>query len=311
MPTALLSVYHKEGIGEFAAQLRALGFDLIGSTATVKTIQAYDPNLPIRDIAEIVGTCPVLGHPVDGLSLQLHAGLVADLDNPADLAAIESHGIAPIHLAYVELNRLDEYITGAGPNDFCTVLSKIDGAGPALIRSAAIGRRPIITCKEQRLKLLEWLRAGQPERDRFLASLAAKAEMVVSMYSMVANEFWHQAYSGIIFSPTGQSSALSAGWPTQLNLTVDWLDGNMPTSSLIDASFVTNGPIPVELVKWHRLLPLHRDEHGEIVVAMDDPTDIMALDDLRMTGLRVIVVKASKQRLEEILVQLLPPDSPH
>lgn len=310
MPTALLSVHDTSGIGPFAQHLQRLGFDLLGFASTVKAVRSYNADLPIRDVAEIVGDIPNLGHSVAGLSVQLHAALMADLDNPADLAALESHGIAPIHLVCIDLNRLDEEITTAGPNDFQAVLAKIDNAGPALIRSAAIGRRIVICGEGQRLKVLSWLKAGRPDNDRFLAALAAKAEMQVSLYSMVANEFWHQVYSGILFSPTSQNATPGGNWPQQQHLTVDWLDGSMPTSVPVDPTFVVNGPVPVHLIRKHRLLPLHRDGKA-MVIAMDDPTDIIALDDLRMSGLSVRGVLAPRQRIEEILAQLFPPDSPH
>lgn len=63
--TALLMVYHKDGIVEFARRLLKLGWKILASGGTAKKI--VEANLSVTDIATIVGE-PILGHRVVSLS---------------------------------------------------------------------------------------------------------------------------------------------------------------------------------------------------------------------------------------------------
>ncbi len=67
MPRALLSVYDKAGITEFAQQLHDLGWELISSGGTATAISAA--GIPVIDVAEITGYPAILGHRVVTLHL--------------------------------------------------------------------------------------------------------------------------------------------------------------------------------------------------------------------------------------------------
>ena len=75
MPTALLSVFDKEGIEKFARNLVELGWEIIASGGTAKTLA--EAGIPVRDVAALVGGGPILGHRVVTLSREVHAGLLA------------------------------------------------------------------------------------------------------------------------------------------------------------------------------------------------------------------------------------------
>ncbi|TSC64921.1 MAG: hypothetical protein G01um101491_106, partial [Parcubacteria group bacterium Gr01-1014_91] len=69
------------------------------------------------------------------------------------------------------------------------VLEKTDMGGVALLRSSAKGRRITICDSNDRKKVLEWLKAGEPEREEFLNNLASKAEATVSRYCAISAEY--------------------------------------------------------------------------------------------------------------------------
>ncbi|MBI2300957.1 MAG: Flp pilus assembly complex ATPase component TadA [Armatimonadetes bacterium] len=62
--------------------------------------------------------------------------------------------------------------------------------------------------------------------------------------------------------------------------------------------------VPAHLLNKHNILPIRR-EGSTLVVAMEDPTDIIALDDLRMMGVQVKPVVASKQEIESALARVV------
>jgi phosphoribosylaminoimidazolecarboxamide formyltransferase / IMP cyclohydrolase len=79
--TALLSVYHKEGIVEFAKALVDRHWEILASGGTAKVLR--ENNIPVRDVSELVGGKAILGHRVVTLSREIHAGLLAR-DLPED-----------------------------------------------------------------------------------------------------------------------------------------------------------------------------------------------------------------------------------
>ena len=125
MTTALLSVYDKTGVTELAAGLHDLGWRLISSGGTAKAIAGA--GLPVTDVAELTGFPAILGHRVVTLHPAVHAGLLADLDQPEHRAELAELGIEPIALLVANL-----YPFATQPG-----IELIDVGGPAMIRAAA------------------------------------------------------------------------------------------------------------------------------------------------------------------------------
>jgi phosphoribosylaminoimidazolecarboxamide formyltransferase/IMP cyclohydrolase len=123
--TALLSVYDKGGIVDLARGLHDLGWRLVSSGGTARALA--DAGLPVIDVADLTGFPAILGHRVVTLHPAVHAGLLADLDQPEHRAELEQLGIEPISLLVVNL-----YPFSSEPG-----IELIDVGGPAMIRAAA------------------------------------------------------------------------------------------------------------------------------------------------------------------------------
>src|SRR2546421_5876889 len=95
---ALVSVSDKEGLVEFARGLRALGFELIGSEGTAKTLK--DAGLPVMTVADYTGLHEGLGGRVKTLHPKIFAGILAPHGDEKDLADL---GAVPIDLVVVNL----------------------------------------------------------------------------------------------------------------------------------------------------------------------------------------------------------------
>ena len=98
---ALLSVYHKsQAFADFAQFLTEQDLVLWGSSGTTKFLE--EQGIHCTDVATIVGD-PILDHRVVTLSREVHAGLLARLDEPEDRAVLARIGIAQIGLVYVSM----------------------------------------------------------------------------------------------------------------------------------------------------------------------------------------------------------------
>lgn len=194
MPTALLSVYNKEGIDNFARQLVELGWEIVASAGTAKALQ--DKGIPVRDVAQLVGGGPILGHRVVTLSREIHAGLLAT-DSSDDAVELKRLGIPRIDLVCVELYPILEAIQSQNSTRE-SVIASTDIGGPALLRSAAKGRRIIVCTPKDRQLTIDWLGAERPQEEDFLTECAAKAEAIVSHYC-AASARYHSGgrYEGI------------------------------------------------------------------------------------------------------------------
>ena len=84
MPRALLSVYDKSGIVEFAAGLRELGWELLSSGGTARVL--VDAGIDVVDVADLTGIPPILDHRVVTLHPRIHGGILADTSNEAHRA---------------------------------------------------------------------------------------------------------------------------------------------------------------------------------------------------------------------------------
>lgn len=180
MSVALISVYDKAGIEEFARGLADLGWQLYASGGTAKAIAAA--GLDVKDVAELVSGKAILGHRVVTLSREIAAGLLADKSNPDDMAELDKLGLPVIDLVCVDMYPLEAEITRGGSAQ--DVIEKTDIGGPTMLRAAAKGRRIVLSHAEQRTDVLEWLKAGKPDEAEFVEKLAARAEYEVARYGL-------------------------------------------------------------------------------------------------------------------------------
>jgi phosphoribosylaminoimidazolecarboxamide formyltransferase/IMP cyclohydrolase len=183
---ALLSVYDKTGIEDFARGLSDMGWQLYASGGTAKAIAAA--GIAVGDVADLVGGEAILGHRVVTLSREISAGLLADKSNQQDIAEMEKLGLPVIDLVCVDLYPLEEAIAKPGSTKQDVIL-QTDIGGPTMLRSAAKGRRIVLSHAEQRQPVLDWLKADRPDEDAFLDDLAARAEYEVARYVLTSAKY--------------------------------------------------------------------------------------------------------------------------
>jgi len=131
---ALISVFDKTGIVEFAKVLAEAGVEIISSGGTAKAIEAA--GVKVRYVQEWTGFPEMLGHRVVTLHPKVHGGILALRDDPAHQADMAKYGIEPVDLVCVGLYPFEQAIAKPG----CTsadAVEMIDIGGPAMVRAAA------------------------------------------------------------------------------------------------------------------------------------------------------------------------------
>lgn len=130
---ALISVSDKTGLVEFAKALSVLNVEILSTGGSAKLLR--DAGIKVTEVAEHTGFPEILDGRVKTLVPQIHGGILARRDDPAHLAQMAEHNIAPIDLVMVNLYPFETTVAGGGT--FADCVENIDIGGPALIRAAA------------------------------------------------------------------------------------------------------------------------------------------------------------------------------
>jgi phosphoribosylaminoimidazolecarboxamide formyltransferase/IMP cyclohydrolase len=184
MKNALLSVYHKDGIVEFAKALVELGFTIYASGGTFKHLTSN--GITALPVADLVGGEAILGHRVVTLSREIHAGLLAK-NTPEDVKELADLAIPRLDLVCVDLYPLEAEIAKPGSTRE-SVIEQTDIGGPTMIRSGSKGGRIVICDPNDRQKVIDWLRAGEPANS-FADELCAKGEFTIAKYCMASARY--------------------------------------------------------------------------------------------------------------------------
>ncbi|MDQ3778753.1 MAG: bifunctional phosphoribosylaminoimidazolecarboxamide formyltransferase/IMP cyclohydrolase [Actinomycetota bacterium] len=131
---ALLSVWDKTGIVEFAHGLRELGVELVASGGTAELLAENDIEVtPVEELTEIP---EMLGGRVKTLHPRIHAAILARRDHPDDLAALDEHEIEPFDLVCVAFYPFTQIASRHGVTE-ADAVEMIDIGGPSMLRAAA------------------------------------------------------------------------------------------------------------------------------------------------------------------------------
>jgi phosphoribosylaminoimidazolecarboxamide formyltransferase / IMP cyclohydrolase len=131
---ALLSVSDKRSLETFGRDLIDLGFELVSTGGTARTLS--EAGLPVLRVDQVTGFPEILGGRVKTLHPAIHGGLLARRDDPAHMEDLAAHGIAPIELLVVNLYPFEA--TAANPNaTLDELVEQIDIGGVALLRAGA------------------------------------------------------------------------------------------------------------------------------------------------------------------------------
>ncbi len=131
---ALISVFDKAGVVEFAQGLRRRGFSILSSGGTCRALR--EAGVAVTDVAEYTGFPEMMGGRVKTLHPKVHGGILARRDQPGDLEAMAQHAIDPIDI--VAVNLYPFRATLAKPDvSREEIVENIDIGGPSMVRSAA------------------------------------------------------------------------------------------------------------------------------------------------------------------------------
>ena len=194
---ALISVYNKQGVAEFARGLTELGVEIISTGNTARELTSA--GIPVIPIDRVTGFPEMLDGRVKTLHPAVHAGILADRSRPDHMIALEQRGITPIDLVVANLYPFRE--TVARPNiTVAEAMDNVDIGGPAMIRAAAKNWASVGVVVDPNdysevLRALEENDVCLPDDLRF--RLAAKAFAHTAAYDAAISSYFESMGEGV------------------------------------------------------------------------------------------------------------------
>ncbi|WP_294071026.1 bifunctional phosphoribosylaminoimidazolecarboxamide formyltransferase/IMP cyclohydrolase [Proteiniphilum sp. UBA1028] len=157
--TALISVYHKEGLEEILQELNNLRIKFISTGGTKDFIQSL--GYECEAVEEVSGYPSILGGRVKTLHPKIFGGILYRRDNESDKKQVKSYDIPSIDLVIVDLYPFEETVGTGGSEE--EIIEKIDIGGISLIRGAAKNYKDvlIVASKDQYKPLLDLIKEKQ------------------------------------------------------------------------------------------------------------------------------------------------------
>ena len=209
---ALISVFDKQGVVDFARGLDEMGVEILSTGGTARLLSSK--NIPVREVSEITNFPEIMNGRVKTLHPKIHGGLLAIRRNPSHMKALEEQSIQPIDLVCINLYPFLE-TTQRQNVTFDEIIENIDIGGPSMIRSAAknFSDVAVITNPDDYSSVLSELRQGNgrlplPQ----LFSLSQKAFIHTAQYDGQIAQFLSNVH------PEGKTlkTPLGSNFPNRL-----------------------------------------------------------------------------------------------
>ncbi len=189
--SALISVFHKDGLEPIVRKFQELGITIYSTGGTEKFIQEL--GIEVVPVEEVTSYPSILGGRVKTLHPKVFGGILNRQDHEGDVAQLEEYEIPQLDIVIVDLYPFEKTVaSGASEQD---IIEKIDIGGISLIRAAAKNYKDVlcVSSMEDYGEFLELITSGKgstslEDRKHF----ATKAFNVSSHYDTAIFNYFNQ-----------------------------------------------------------------------------------------------------------------------
>ena len=189
--TALISVFHKDGLEDLLKKLNAEGVKFLSTGGTQEFIESL--GYECKKVEDVTSYPSILGGRVKTLHPKVFGGILARRDNEGDQKQMAEYDIPAIDLVIVDLYPFEQTVaSGASPED---IIEKIDIGGISLIRAGAKNFKDvvIIPSKAEYPVLLQILNTKGAQTDVEDRKMSAERAFGVSSHYDTAIHSWFVA----------------------------------------------------------------------------------------------------------------------
>ncbi len=203
--TALISVYHKDGLDAIALQLQALGVKIISTGGTSDFLKGL--GIAVTDVADLTEYPSILGGRVKTLHPKVFGGILARRADTGDIATMEEYGIPSIDLVIVDLYPFEDTVASGAPEQ--AIIEKIDIGGISLIRAAAKNFKDVL-CLPSRYHYAEFLETLTRQEGSF--TLAQRKYYAAESFD-VSSHYDSQIYGYMVGEPRSFKTSIQQRSP--------------------------------------------------------------------------------------------------
>ena len=200
-PRALLSVWDKTGIVEFATSLAALGFELVSTGGTARMLK--DAGLQVMSVSDVTQHPEIFDGRVKTLHPAIHGPLLARMQKEEDRLGMTDLKYTPISLVACNLYPFVSAAAADPPLDKDALLEMIDIGGPTMVRASAKNHANVIICCDPNdyESIIEDLTQAKGEPSGVPVSrrqeLALAAYQHTASYDVAIANTLHQRWNGV------------------------------------------------------------------------------------------------------------------
>lgn len=138
---ALISVFKKDGIEEFAKGLSKLGIEIFSTGGTLNRLN--EVGVKVETVTKLTNYPEIMDGRVKTLNPNIHGGILAKRDNKEHMNTVKELNIPLIDIVVVNLYPFEETIAKSDVS-LDEIIEMIDIGGPTMIRSAAKNYKDVI-----------------------------------------------------------------------------------------------------------------------------------------------------------------------
>ena len=187
-PRALLSVYDKRGIVEFAKSLDSLGYEIVSTGGTARKLR--EAGLDVIGVSDVTGHPEIFDGRVKSLHPAIHGPLLCRLEKEEDALGLKDLGYPMIEVVACNLYPFSDAAAIKPPLDDLDLLEMVDIGGPTMVRASAKNHlNVIIACNpDDYSSIIDELKSGSVSMET-RRTLALKAYEHTATYdSAISNE---------------------------------------------------------------------------------------------------------------------------
>ncbi len=191
MKRALISVFDKTGIVDFAKSLDSLGWQIISTGGTSKKLK--EEGIQVQDISDLTRFPECFDGRVKTLHPNVEGGILAIRDNENHQKQMSELGVEPIDIVVCNLYPFKQTVLKPGVSHE-EIIENIDIGGPTMIRAAAKNYKfvTVITDPEDYPKVIEELQTNGETSASTKEMLAAKVFIHTAHYDALIADYFSE-----------------------------------------------------------------------------------------------------------------------
>lgn len=203
MPKALISVFDKTNIEDFAKSLVELGWEIISTGGTLKALA--DAGVAVTSVSDLTGFPEILDGRVKTLHPKVYGGILANRDLPDHLDQLKQNEIDQLDMVVVNLYPFEQVVAKPDVSQ-ADAIENIDIGGPSMLRAGAKNFKDVIVLSDPAdyQNILDKLKQGEVDQ-------VTRKELAAKVFARTAK--YNQAITNFLSDKDSDSDQL------QINLT--------------------------------------------------------------------------------------------